>query len=351
MFAISVALMVMSLGSWAYATLIMATVVALAGFGCVDSHQRAILKYLDDPLQKSADITMPGPLSTVAEMAQKNFRLLDRRYQSLLSATTEINHSCHELANNAAQVATSSMQQATATDTSAAAITEISQSIDDVAIRITKTSQAAAAARDISVEGNVALNATRDEIQRMAEVATDAAQSLSDLEQHLATVTDTSQLIRELAEQTNLLALNAAIEAARAGDQGRGFAVVADEVRALAQNSHRSANTITEQTQQVFHTMATVKDRMTAMVDRTQRCLQRSEEVNDALARIVTSSEQISEQISGVAIATEQQGVAAREISSGIEKVAATARENNRMAEQTAEIANYVERLTKRGNV
>ena len=76
------------------------------------------------------------------------------------------------------------------------------------------------------------------------------------------TIQQTVRLISEIAEQTNLLALNAAIEAARAGEMGRGFAVVADEVRKLAERTRVA-------TQEIGKIIATLSERVTAMVTQT----------------------------------------------------------------------------------
>jgi methyl-accepting chemotaxis protein len=72
----------------------------------------------------------------------------------------------------------------------------------------------------------------------------EAADSVLQLENSTARITDILAAIAAIAEQTNMLALNAAIEAARAGESGRGFAVVADEVRKLAERSSEATKQI-----------------------------------------------------------------------------------------------------------
>lgn len=59
-------------------------------------------------------------------------------------------------------------------------------------------------------------------------------------------ISGVTNFINELSEQTNLLALNASIESARVGEAGKGFAVVANEISALAEQSRKSVNTISE---------------------------------------------------------------------------------------------------------
>jgi methyl-accepting chemotaxis protein len=64
-------------------------------------------------------------------------------------------------------------------------------------------------------------------------------------------VTQITEVLRDIAVQTNLLAFNAAIEAARAGEHGIGFSVVADDVRKLAESNAVAARDIARHLQSV----------------------------------------------------------------------------------------------------
>ncbi len=88
-----------------------------------------------------------------------------------------------------------------------------------------------------------------DSVERMdnaVEVAQDSSKKSEELKVSSQNIGDAVGFIAKIADQTNLLALNAAIEASRAKEHGKGFAVVADETRALAGESEKNAEFISE---------------------------------------------------------------------------------------------------------
>lgn len=249
-----------------------------------------------------------------------------------------------EISDNIVVIASSSEQLSALTDQTsqgvsnqkvdieqvAAAMTEMSASAQEVAIKADLTLESANMASSEAYKGNELVHST-------VEGMTDLAQSIDHSEEVIQRVKDGSEsivsildVIKNISEQTNLLALNAAIEAARAGEHGRGFAVVADEVRSLAQKTQSSTveiermiDRLKSDTEDAVGTMLESKVKVDVMVDKTQ-------DVKSALDSITDEVGNITEMNAQVAQAVKEQGNVAEEVS-------ARANTIQDIADQTAE--------------
>lgn len=119
------------------------------------------------------------------------------------------------------------------TDQTAAAMHQMTTTINEVSGHVQETAGRAEHANELAVLGRDAARTTRKAIEALRQTVAEIANSVTEVSEQTQKIATVAQMIEQIAEQTNLLALNAAIEAARAGEQGRGFAVVANKCNVL----------------------------------------------------------------------------------------------------------------------
>ncbi|MCK9202082.1 MAG: methyl-accepting chemotaxis protein [Gallionella sp.] len=249
------------------------------------------------------------------------------------------------LASSSQQIAQGSQVQSEAAAATAAAVEQITVSINSVAANTDEVRKLSEQSLTQTQQGNQNVDEMIGEIRHVQESVNLIADSVKEFVDSTRAIAGMTQQVKDIAEQTNLLALNAAIEAARAGEQGRGFAVVADEVRKLAEKSAQSANEIDQVTnslnQKSGHVEGTVQAGLRSLQS-TQEHIERVSAVLGAAAAAVTQS---SHGVNDIASSVAEQGLASTEIARNVEKIAQMSEENHAAVESNSQEIQRLEQL------
>jgi len=219
----------------------------------------------------------------------------DRDSSSLI---TEVSQSATEMRGQAEQ----SVGAARDASGRASAVSETArQAAANVQTAATSAERLSASIREIT-----------ERVARSAEVATRAEATAGGTSQRVASLSDASRqigdvvkLIQEVAAKTNLLALNATIEAARAGEAGKGFAVVAGEVKALASQTAKATDDITQQVTRIQTETAEAVTGIHAIAETIADISRLSAEIADAVGQQNGAAAEIARTIGQLAAGTE----------------------------------------------
>lgn len=288
--------------------------------------------------------------ATSLDDLMSSYRELGRVNDKNKERLNEVSYSAIQVIDTAHSVTENVQQQSEATNSAAAAITQMSASLEEVNERISDVHHSSKEAFVIAEQGKESIVDLKSSLDNVVAEAQETANDIEQLMTLANAVATISESIQGIADQTNLLALNASIEAARAGEMGRGFSVVADEVRNLALRSRTSADTIVENVSLVIDQGEKINSSMSKVINQSSVCEQKADIVNESLQGIEKATYQVSEKMEIVSANAEQQTATTNEISNYVESVVKGARDNAEIAKQAETVATHLKSLTQISN-
>ncbi len=223
----------------------------------------------------------------------------------------EVRTSAAGLAAASEQVSGTSQSLADGTAEQAATVEEMTSSLDEMSVSITRNAETGALTEQVASEG--------------ARKVVESGEAVSRTVQAMRSIAEKITFVDDIAYQTNLLALNAAIEAARAGEHGRGFAVVAAEVRKLAETSRGAAKEISELAASSVALAERTGKLLDALVPAIRGTAERVQEVSRASATQSAGVAQVNQSMAQVNQITQRNAAAAEELGSTAEELEAQA--------------------------
>lgn len=315
--------------------------VIAEGFGAGDFSQRMNVTSKDEF----------GELAVHFNHASDKLSEITGRLSEAIRNLTEHSHQLSETAEGLAQGARDQSMQ---TAQSASAMTEMTQTITEVAGNAMTAADASKDALSTAARGNAVVADSVIGMEQIAASVREAAELIRQLGASSEKIGDIVSVINDIADQTNLLALNAAIEAARAGDMGRGFAVVADEVRKLALHTTEATAEIGGMVHEIQAGMSRSVSAMESGNVKVEEGVRKADEARQSLEAIVEASNRGADMVERIATAAEEQSATAQQVSSSVESIAEITRRNEadttevmRSAEELKRIADELARMAQ----
>ena len=301
-------------------------------------------------LAASGDLTVAIPNARAGSLLGNLSRMLTAIRQMVGEISTKsaiVRQTAEGISTSSGQVAEASHRQADSTSSMAAAIEELTVSINHISELARDTERYSSSAAQLAQGGEARVAEAAREMALISEQTSAAAGMIRSLESRANEISKITEVIKEIAAQTNLLALNAAIEAARAGEQGRGFAVVADEVRKLAERTSAATEEISEMTGAIQGDTGSAVATMDRALPQVERGVELAHQAEQSLREIREGANTTLERIRDVALATQEQSAASTAIAQQVESIAQMVEETSASTEATAASANELDLIAK----
>jgi methyl-accepting chemotaxis protein len=271
----------------------------------------------------------------------------NKMVQSLQSLTKEIlegvnvlSSSGSEILASTTQVASSSVESATAVSQTTATVEEVKQTAQLSSQKAKYVSEISQKAAQVSVNGKKSVELSVDGMNRVQTQMSIIAENIVRLSEQSQAIGEIIATVNDLADQSNLLAVNAAIEAARAGEQGKGFTVVAQEVKNLAEQSKQATNqirTILSDIQKAMSTAVLSTEQGTKAVEAG---VKQSMEAGESIQVLSDSISEVAQAAVQIAASSQQQSVGMDQVTLAMENIKLASSQNvagTRQAEAAAQ--------------
>ena len=293
------------------------------------------------------DISGRDEMGEILCAVQSSKVLLGSVVDQIVSVSGDIDVRAKHLSSTMSKVEKSSQAQSDSAVSMAAAVEELTVSIDQVSNHAGDVRETSDNSRILASDGGKVVQQVVSDMEKINVAVMNAALTVEDLGKKSEQIQNIVKSIQEIADQTNLLALNAAIEAARAGEQGRGFAVVADEVRKLAEKTSKSTQEISAMTETITSSTNEAVAEMEAAVELVKSGATLAEQAGSAIVEINGGALRVLSGVEDISNSIHEQSLAGREIAVNVEKVAQMSEENSAAVQEVSHTVEKMEHLSK----